>query len=388
MAQLEDAIAREFEDAGIGLGVDEMVSTTIVQMVEVRVDALESVPVETIEEAIHELYCDGAATCSVVAAGQRRRNRRGLGAEQPGLSFDVTRVLSANNSLLAPAVTTEAFAEQLGVVNTSEVALSSTSYVEARIAVSVSADTGIDSTALAASHGLPEALASSLAIESSALSFSQEPQLLAPPSVPPAPPPAVADVQTPQDVDAPLDALSDQSSQAGLSGIVITVLALGGGVLLLIIFAIVWKKKRCRLTFSSTATTRFHEVSVEKSCADISVHLQEGDGSHVKDTGLIPSMSTPGVLLPAAPRCSAQSPHQEGLTPATSPTASAALERARSASGRQSQRSSPARGTLMRSSSFGRLAMRGVPARERVMTADSARLSSALDVLDDVHLSM
>lgn len=379
-AQLEDAIAKQFEDAGIGLGADEIVSTTIVQMVAVRVNALDNVSVETMEEAIHGLYCEGAAQCSVERMEERQRTRRGLGAEQPSWSYDVTRVLSANNSLLTPAVAVEALAEELGGVNASTVTLSSSSYIEARIAVSFLADAGVDLTALDEMRRLPEAL-SSLPIASGALSFTQEPQLLVPQSVPPAVPPAVPYVQTPPDADAPLDALSSRSSPATLSHLVVVILAIGGGVLLLTTLAIIWKKKRCRLRLSST-TTWMQEVSVEKTCSDISLDLHDGGNTSMKDTGLIPSMSTPGVLLPVAPRCSAQSPNQKGSTTATSPTAAAALQRARSASSRQSQGPSP-RGTVIRSSSFGRLAVRGVPAKERVITADSARLTSALDALDD-----
>ena len=94
-AQLQEAVAKVFEDAGIGLGVDEVVSTTVVRIVEVRVDAF-AVSSEAIKEALHGLYCEGAASCSVVATEQQR-NRRVLDAEQPGWSFNVARVLSAND---------------------------------------------------------------------------------------------------------------------------------------------------------------------------------------------------------------------------------------------------------------------------------------------------
>ena len=167
-------------------------------------------------------------------------------------------------------MTPEALAEQLGGVNASTLALSSRSYVEARIAVTVSADTGKDSTALAVSQGLPVALASSLLIASDALSFTQEPHLLAPPSAPPLAPPEVADVRTPTraDADARPDELSDRSSPATSSSLIILFSAVGGGLLLLITIVIVWKRKPCRLRPSSTATWMTGELQGKKGRND------------------------------------------------------------------------------------------------------------------------
>ena len=158
-------------------------------------------------------------------------------------------------------MTSESLAVQLGVANASKVVLSSTAYVEARIAVSVLANTGIDSTALTASHGLPEALASSPAIATDAVSFSQEPELLAPPSAPPPASPAF-DVQRPSDADSPL-ALSDRSSPAALSSLAIVFVALGGSIVLLVALTALRKRGHCRWTLPSLATT-MNEVTIQK----------------------------------------------------------------------------------------------------------------------------
>ena len=393
MASVTTAMQSGGEASSVTVQIEQSLSVDVLAPDGVTADALMQGP-------LLEAFCPGnTAACTVLYESATRRRQRALSTA--GMSFNVTRTLTASDSLAAPAVDSGVLAASLGH-NASAFGVTSSLLGNQAQVVAVQLESSSATTALLnVALALPATLAVALSLPAGAIEVTAVPQAMLPPAPPPvlSPPPPVP--PSPQVAPSPTPAASPSSSpvvsssssptppsmspivastgsnlvagtdegqsEASPTGIIVAVAVVG---ILMLVIATVLLVVRSRRAKSSS------NLKGGRAAADVFWELSSPAKDKVDIQTCTPAQaetcSEGGARLESSPESVAS-------TSSMSAAGQTALQRAREASRKSKGKSgegSPCCPTIKRTGSWGRVAMR----RPKSFTKQSG--PDALDALE------